>query len=178
MICDVYAKNAKNICLVETWLDPKKETQHDFPKKKLIEASKGRGRGCCVITALDTGILSQSVQDTFQHISFKLTDEIQVTCMYLSSLPSKSDFSVVTTVIKNVLRRNFSQVIIGDFNFEPGETNHLSAYLKSIGLLQMVKEPTQIEGRIIDHVYISPKLQGNIDVQIYYPHLIFERQKR
>ena len=44
-------------------------------------------------------------------------------------------------------------IICGDFNFNQMEENELTKMMRRNGFKQIVKEPTHILGRCIDHVY-------------------------
>ena len=74
----------------------------------------------------------------------------------------------VTRKMKEVLDLSKPQVIVGDFNFDPREKNHLTTYFTTLGLNQMVKEATQLEGRTIDHLYVTTDLNVQVDVQFKY----------
>ena len=68
------------------------------------------------------------------------------------------------------LDTSVSQVIVGDFNFHSRDTNLLKEYFETMELCQLVKTPTHVAGRILDHAYVSKCLEDriNVDVQFKY----------
>ena len=64
-------------------------------------------------------------------------------------------------------------MINGDFNFDywrddnPGPSLFRER-LEKAGFKQLVKLPTTIRGKCIDHVYINDKMKG--DSTLYYPY--------
>ena len=93
------------------------------------------------------------------------TTNFQLIVVYLSK---ESDKKEVARQIKEVLDLSKAQVIVGDFNFDSREKNHLISYFTSLGLQQMVKEATHEEGRTIDQLYVTTDLNVQIDVQFKY----------
>ena len=89
-------------------------------------------------------------------LSFKAMDVINI---YRSPNPEYQrrlpDF--IRILIKNITRR--STLICGDFNVDVrrNPNNLLVQTLKKEGFTQIVKEPTNIHGSTIDHVYVRGK---------------------
>ena len=103
--------------------------------------------------------------ELFQMLSLKTEDGIQVTTVYLSSGASLAD---VRKYVQHIYQPRFPQIILGDFNFDAKESNTLSRYFTEIGLKQLVNRPTHMEGRTIDHVYVSPELKCEITFKSPY----------
>ena len=166
---DVFAKYAKCVCLVETWLAPGDHSQFSFENRTFYEASIGDGKGCCVILPKDAPLIAKEAQETFQLITFKYAEEIQVVVLYCSKTKSANLQNV-----KNSLKKHFDpklkKLVIGDLNFDISEKNCLSTFFKESNLMQMVDQPTQIEGRTIDHLYVSTEIMANIDIKTVFKY--------
>ena len=109
------------------------------------------------------------VEENYQLMSFVdetgPRDTYQVILVYLSS---GCNLSEVVQHLSNLMVPHMKKIITGDFNFCRKETNILTTFLKNNLLSQVVPWPTHIQGRSLDHCYISP----NIEVQLtrYSPY--------
>ena len=61
-------------------------------------------------------------------------------------------------------------VILGDFNYDPSERSKLSDYIKSKGLVQIVKEPTHKEGRTLDQCFVPKSLKDCMTLKMFSPY--------
>ena len=169
---DFTAMKARYIALVETWLEPNpprkgKNSEQGFngnfqlPGYSLLHtASVGAGKGCCFYSKFSDSenvtLVHKVTSEKFQFISVYLSSEkLQLTIIYLSNQCQKSDFNELTNQLRSCLDTRTDQLIMGDFNFHDGEINALSRFFNEQGLIQKVKRPTRISGRIIDHVYTN-----------------------
>ena len=165
--CDLFAKNSDCICLAETWIYPNQQLNHSFPNKVSYAASIGKGRGCGVIIPKESHLIDMICQESFQALSF-VKKNFQVTIVYLSW--KDINIASVTDLFRKLIVKSQSQLIIGDFNFDAGESNQLVQFFKECDLVQIVTEPTHMAGRTIDHVYVSAKEKELINVKTMFKY--------
>ena len=60
-------------------------------------------------------------------------------------------------------------MIVRDFNIDSRNFDVLLQHFNNYGLVQLVEEPTHIEGRIIDHLWVSKNL-SKLDLALQYPY--------
>ena len=73
--------------------------------------------------------------------------------------------------LETLVNPNRITVITGDFNIcaRQENSNVVTQFLEANGFIQLMKEATQIQGRIIDHVYINC-VDMVLDVERYSPY--------
>ena len=139
--------------------------------RKFIEASNGRGKGCGMFSLTSRNMSNEVtvVKENYQLLS--VVDETdpnytyQVILVYASS---GCNLSEVVHHLSHLLFPQMKKIVIGDFNYDKKETNILTTFLKNNLLSQVVPWPTHIQGRTLDHCYVSQ----NIEVQLtrYSPY--------
>ena len=75
--------------------------------------------------------------------------------------------------LKSVLDVGRSTIITGDFNlcFRENRGNKIIDYLLGVGFNQIVRDPTHIKGRVIDHAYwLDIKQKYNVELERYSPY--------
>ena len=88
---DIYATKADHICIVETWLNPKKENNLRIDDRVFTHASQGRGKGIGIfsLTSRKFFVYKTVVKEKYQMISIvdKTIPEFsyQLILMYISS---------------------------------------------------------------------------------------------
>ena len=89
----------------------------------------------------------------------------QLVLVYLSS---GCPLSQVVDDLAHLLVPEMTTIITGDFNFDEKETNTLTIFLKNKLFSQVVPWPTHVQGRTLDHCYISK--QASIKLTRYSPY--------
>ena len=140
------------ICLQETWLKGlPKDT--DFLIEGFQRSFNIGGHGKGIVTFYRGGYdLSEKITRKEYQIAKVASHEYIIINIYRSSRTSSTQF------IKDLygfLEKSREMFIVGDFNIcFLSEVHHpVIRFLISQGFQQLVKRPTQIEGRLIDHVY-------------------------
>ena len=171
LLCDPIVANSKVVCLAETWIHPNEDTSSldELPlSKKAIFSNYGRGKGCCLY--YNDGQSFQNVKnlssESFQMIGGLLNNIVQVYVLYISK---EARMDSIVQILKDWMMPG-PKLVIGDFNFEASEKNMLSNFLFSQGLKQIVNRPTHIDGRIIDHCYISSMWNHSVKIEYLYPY--------
>ena len=162
---NIYAGQSRLIGVVETWMDPHGNHNLDGPLGKFVGASIGKGRGCGAFLKKDYDC-TPIAQDTFQILRVKYENDVQVLFTYLSK---DCDFGQLCQLLEDLLQENPSSLIIGDFNFDPSESNILTPFFQQKNFIQLITEPTHEQGRIIDHLYIPRFLSSKIHFEMTYP---------
>ena len=166
---DPMANQSSVVCLAQTCLDPNEEFDWESRTSKL-HASSGNGKGvaCFSDGKMDTEFINKLQTDKFQLIHMTMKDKFQIFLLYISPNSNHTVYEQVSTSIEEFLLPGFTPIILGDCNFDHHTTlnNPLSNYLKNdLGLKQIISETTfALSKNTIDHVYVSPDLEGNIKV--------------
>ena len=168
LLNDFYASQAKYVCLTETWIDPAVTNNYAFGSKTVCHSSAGKGRGCCILLPQENPRSMTFSNQTFQFVSVPL-EAFQLTVVYITHDPNL-DMGEVAKQIDNVIDKAMPQVVVGDFNFDTKENNLLKMYLTRIGLIQMVNEPTHVEGRTLDHLYVSSELYDKVTIDVQFKY--------
>ena len=141
------------ICLQETWLEEDTNIEDlKIPNYDLHLNSKGRGKG----------IATYFKQNIFKHVK-----DIKQENMQLSKFTSSAIDIVVTYRSQEgnykELKHNIDlmtegkkpELVIGDFNFcyQDQSSNPIKKYFNENNFVQIIQEPTHIEGNLLDHAY-------------------------
>ena len=95
-------------------------------------------------------------------------ENFQLTVVYVSSDPTI--LQDLKKALEQTLDHSLPQLVLGDFNFDSAEENCLTNYLQRIGLLQVISQPTQKEGRTLDHLYVPANLKDKVDVKVQFKY--------
>ena len=163
---DIGAKNSRYVCLSETWIEPSRETPIATEDKFMYHSSFGRGKGCAIVSPEQHSQVFSVCTKDFQVMSVPLAN-LQLTVVYLSKEAEKED---VRRALIQTLDENVSQIILGDFNFTPADSNCIKDYLCHQGLYQMISQPTHHEGRILDQLYVSKEFKDKIDFTVQFKY--------
>jgi hypothetical protein len=113
-------------------------------------------------------------RDTFREVgrsTYIVKDEYQVLCLHFPHFdvvsayrsPSSNSSSEKEKFCEDVLNRvskTKDTFILGDMNTDPTADSFLTSALFRVGFRQLVKRPTHIKGRILDHIYTNEKKFG------------------
>ena len=80
--------------------------------------------------------------------------ELDIIAMYIS--PAMSDMSKVIGEISDLVVPDRYTILCGDVNCDPCDSP-LAMAMFGLGFSQIVAEPTHIQGRTLDHLYITPR---------------------
>lgn len=82
--------------------------------------------------------------------------------MVLMYLSNGCSFSQVVQDLSCLLVPNFTTIIIGDLNFDKKDKNDLTSFLSKKKFSQQVSWPTHIQGRTLDHCYVSKNIHVKV----------------
>ena len=89
--------------------------------------------------------------------------EYEIICVYRSSDSVKSSQINFLMDLRKMISENKRTIILGDFNFNAlcPKQNFIFGELETWNFKQIIKEPTHIQGGLIDHCYVSNTLNLN-----------------
>ena len=146
---------ADMIQLLETSLtNQNKDEDYSLPGLSSDFISIGNGKGIASFYNRQLFTVNDKIgSQMFQLISFKNRD-IDVICVYRSQIGNSA---LIVNNVRRLIDSKRITLVIGDFNtcFRENFNNPITQGLTNLGFVQLVKEPTHIRGRIIDHAYIK-----------------------
>ena len=162
------------ICLQETWLDEGYDVdRYQLQDLKLIANSKGSGRGLATYYN-DKFEVTDSVSTEICQITRISSNKIDVISVYRSKKCCMKDFITMIFKIIDSIDTSKDVLLCGDLNIKYSEET-TNSFVKKItdnyNFNQFVMKPSHERGNIIDHVYVSPGLQGRVKVEktcMYY----------
>ena len=115
---------------------------------------------------MHTVLLHKHVDDNCQVLSMRIKKDIQLTVIYISDSSRIGD---VKSILEPMLNMDLFQIVTGDFNYDKDEENKLTKFFQSMGMVQLITQPTHNHGRTLDHCYVS---QGHLqlDVKVVSPY--------
>ena len=169
---DIYAAKANFICLAETWLEENDTIEYEG--WNFYHSSKGRGKGCCLFyrEGIECDLIGHFATDSFSLLSAKINETTQLFIVYLSQAKNGVK-EQLWRKIKEMRLEGYHMIMVGDFNIEARNSDLLTHYFIQNHLVQLVTEPTHIQGRMIDHLWVSknfPKLEVSYQYPYYTQH--------
>ena len=159
------------ICLNETWLEDH-DTLDNFgiPQYQLITNNRGKGKG--IAAYLKSEIFQHTVNITEDNMQLsKFTSStLDIISIYRSQ---KGNFNDLNSHINTIQSKDKPLLLIGDFNFcyRDQKSNPSKKYFAKQDFIQLIDEPTHIEGHLLDQAYVRDKkkmLNWTVDVQSKY----------
>ena len=165
---DIYAIKSNFICLAETWLN--EDEIIEMEGWNFYNSSMGRGKGCCVFSKnqVQCTLIGKFATEDFSLLSLKIYERIQLYVIYLSQT-NNSVKDRLWEKIRDFRDENLQLMLIGDFNIDARKFDVLTQHFLHNAMIQLVNEPTHIEGRIIDHVWVTKHLM-NLHLSFQYPY--------
>ena len=156
------------ICLQETWLEEGSAVdKYQIQNLKLIVNSKGRGHGVATYFG-DKFDVTDFVSTPRCLITKISSSKIDVINVYRSNDCDWKEFEQM--IFKMIDREDNSKkvLICGDLNihYTEGTSNRfVRKIVDEYKFEQLIMDPTHDKGNTIDHVYVSPALQGRVVIE-------------
>lgn len=189
---DSRCKNADIICLTETWLRSG-QTANSFEMNGFkfhhttrgdsydctnelvsqLRVSKGGGVAVYIRESASNKIVSSLPAKNVEGISVKcIQEDIVVVTVYR---PNSMDVSQFLTQLQQLITYYRSQskflVCLGDFNEDATFVGPIQSFMINQGYKQIVNFKTTEGATILDHVYLSKSLNGNVEkLSTYYSY--------
>ena len=159
------------ICLQETWIEDDEYTADlDIPNYELHLNSCGKGKG--IATYFKPGIFKKDidVKKADMQMSKFTSPSLDIIALYRSQ---KAHYIELNQSIKAMIEEDKPLLILGDFNFcyLDNSVNATKKYLKENNFKQLIKEPTHIEGHLLDQAHlrdINGILETTTDIHSKY----------
>lgn len=164
----VYSKSFDLFCVTETWLSPHILDSEILPTGYTIYRQDRGSRGGGVLVAISNRISSSHFPTSTSHellvIHLAIKPDTYICCAYL---PPSSPVSLYTDTILPLcsLPRPSRIILVGDFNLPDVDWPTLSSsssnsisfcdLLFSLNLIQLVQDPTHIQGNTLDLVFTN-----------------------
>ena len=116
--------------------------------------------------------IAKFAKEDFSLHSMKIFNSIQLYVIYLSQTNNDTKKKLSKKIIE-YRDESLDLMILGDFNIDTENFDVFTQHLINFDLVQLVKEPTHIEGRTIDHLWVSksiPKLELSYQYPYYTQH--------
>ena len=158
---DADVLESKILCLTETWLYPEEIENFQIPQKNLHHSSIGNGKGCMMYSVFDLNNVTSITTPKFQMICCEIQEKLQILLAYVSKGVSLIH---LVSIIEEHMNQNMDVMLVGDFNFNAEESNHLTNWLNKKNFKQTVTVPTQKKGNILDHCYVKSSFAKRITI--------------
>ena len=156
-------KHAQVMCLQETWLDPLigKFNLLEIENWKQHNNSVGRGKGILTLYRTDF-VWERDVTEERYQMTKITSNSLDIINVYRSAGTDDTEF---LEDLCGLASSGNQTLIVGDFNicFISDNSSPIFKELRNIGFKQIVKNPTHIEGHLIDLVFFRSQ-----DTAIFY----------
>ena len=140
------------------------------------DISQGRGRG--VAAFIKEGLMHNFLEATpvnenyGQYLKLCFLNYDVITVYRTQDCTTMHDNLQFVQLLKNLITDNKPTIINGDFNFDywKEKDNFVRLTLETQGFRQLVREPTTLRGKCIDHVYIKDADVECKLLKLYYPY--------
>ena len=159
------------IGLGETWLKPGVLDNIDAHPYIFNSINLGRGKGLASLTKKFPSFIKKIHSEKYSILQ-QIVGNLNIIFIYFSQNATTAE--CIEDVANLIESTEVPTVLIGDTNFHyTPESSHLfKTFMESKNFKQLVKEPTHLEGHIIDHVYAN-KPMLNLGLKIYQKPVIF-----
>ena len=136
----------------------------EIPSYELHLNSNGKGKGLAIYFKKDMLRHEVDIKQQNIQISKFTSPEIDLLAIYRSQ---NGNLKQLIEYLKNLINREKPVLIIGDFNFcfLEDSSNFVTKYLDENSCSQIVKEPTHIEGNLIDQAHLRDT-EGNYQCSV------------
>ena len=154
ILCDAAMLKSDIICLQETWIENDDTTEDlNIPNYNLYLNSKGKGKGVAAYCKNGTFRHETNIKDENMQISKFSSSTVDVIVIYRSQM---GHYRQLNQFLEAIIDRQKPQLVIGDFNFCYLENplHQTKTFLEKNKFSQLIKEPTHIEGHVLDQAYL------------------------
>jgi hypothetical protein len=165
IISDTLLLKSDIICLQETWIENDDAIEDlEIRDYELHTNSNGRGKG--VAAYFKTHIFKHDfdIKKENMQLSKFTSTALDIIVLYRSQ---PGNFRELNQNIELMTNSERPLLVIGDFNFcfLDKSSNATKAYLKEENFSQLIKEPTHIEGHLLDQAYLRD-IDGDLECTV------------
>ena len=154
MISDAVLLKSDMICLQEIWLESDENIQDlMIPNYDLYLNSNGRGKGVAAYCRKEIFRHEIDIKRENMQLSKYAAGALDIIVLYRSQ---QGSYKELCQIIEEIKTEHKPQLIVGDFNFcyLENSSNPTRRYLEKQKFLQIISEPTHIEGNLLDQAYL------------------------
>ena len=166
-VSDNFIEYASLICLQETWHNPDKDNAFCIKgfDSHFNSGYIWQGNGICnFYKPLFT--VEQSIWAVDFQITKMSAKQVSVINVYWKG-KSETTFLIA---LQSMVSDPPNTILLGDFNYNITEVNKISSWLSSICMVQKITKPSQIQGGIIDHVWIPESMSSSVEIRQSSPY--------
>ena len=164
LVTDRYLEYSNLICLQETWHQENQGNSFFINgyESHFNSGSIWRGNGICSFYK-PLFKVEKSIWAVDFQITKLTTDQFHIINVYWKG---KSETTFICA-LKSIMTDSSKSIVLGDFNYNilTEGNKKVSSWLSSQQLTQRITRPTQIQGGLIDHVWIPESLLPLIEVR-------------
>ena len=159
------------ICLQETWLEDDAATDDlEIANYDLHLNSSGKGKGIAIYFKKKQFSHKCDIKKENMQLSKFTSKIVDIVAIYKSQQESDANLNQALKAMTNSRK---PVLVIGDFNFcyLHGSPNSTKKYMNENRFLQLVSEPTHIEGNLLDQAHlrdVTGNLESKAEVQSKY----------
>ena len=143
------------ICLQETWINDDNicTEKYEIPLFAFHSNSYGRGKGIVIYYKKDKYTHNLDIKEESMQISKISSTDLDIIAIYRSQNGSHEQ---LVKVLQKIITSDKTTLVIGVFNFSyEKERTSTKRFFIEKNFMQLVTEPTHIDGHILDHAYLS-----------------------
>ena len=156
------------MCLNETWLENDDIVENlEIPQYELHLNSQGKGKGIAIYYKKDIFSHDFDIKEENMQLTKFTSTNLDIIALYRSQRGTYSDLNQNIEIMKTEGKQT---LIIGDFNFccIENQTNSTRKYLQNQNFFQIIKEPTHIEGHVLDQAYLNANVGAKAEIHSKY----------
>ena len=156
------------MCLNETWLDNDDIVKNlEIPRYELHLNSNGKGKGIAIYYKKDMFSHDFDIKEENMQLSKFTSTNLDIIAIYRSQRGTYSDLNQNIEIMKTEGKQT---LVIGDFNFcyIKNQNNSTRKYMQNLNFFQIIKEPTHIEGNVLDQAYLNANVGARAEIHSKY----------
>ena len=164
ILCDKTILESTLVAFSETWLNEDENLAIDGYKSHFN--SVGPGKGLAVYFKEDIFQHTVDVKKEKMQLSKLKSSNLEIIAVYRSEQGNPTE---LLNHIIAMISPGVNTVIFGDFNicYLSQRSNKITKYLEQNGFTQLVKEPTHIKGRLLDHFYLRANGDDHLKTSVF-----------
>ena len=154
IISDAIMLKSDIICLQEIWLENDQIIEDlKIPNYNLYLNSNGKGKGVAAYCKKDIFMHKIDIKEENIQLSKFTSSALDIIVLYRSQ---QGNYRELNQYLEEMINSEKPQLVIGDFNFCYLDNSSIATkiYLERNNFSQLIKEPTHIEGHLLDQAYL------------------------
>ena len=153
------------INLQETWLEPNTDATNYSIRDMIPHLnSVGRGKGLATYVGRDFILRGEFIGEELCQLMKVSNEDIEIVNVYRSQQCSSKVFQEKVRFVVDTSRPT---IVCGDTNIDISKDRGRAfiEFMESLGLTQLVTQPTHARGGLLDHVWVTADLRDKVKVK-------------